>query len=116
MTMSHIDAITRFVASAVGRRSLLAIGAAGLGAVLPASSVVARNKGRRHKKRCKKRLKRTCSGQVTACRAFFQEFCEDFGSPEDIAECRQTNFACCEEFSNCRLDAYLACLQRQIDV
>lgn len=115
MTSNHIDTITRRVAGASSRRvSLLALGAAALSAALPASPAAAGKKARKQKKRCKKKIRRTCNAQISACRAFYQEFCEEFFPPEDVEECLVGNFACCQEFGKCRLDAFLDCLERQI--
>lgn len=93
----HTEPQTR--SSSFSRRaSLLALGAAGLGAAVPPRAAKAKKKKGKANKRCKP--------QVAQCQAFFTLECGDVNAPECAALLN-----CCELLGTCNFDGLITCLQ-----
>jgi hypothetical protein len=106
------------------RRSLLALGSAGVIALLTAptsSSVKARKKRKRRKKAaeacppvvedCTTEISQTCVKQKDECNAFFAPLCAEEDAPRN---CTEAIAICCESLGTCQATFFLDCFMQII--
>ena len=102
MDNSVFDALTR-------RSSLAALGATGLAAAFAGRRAAgAKNKS---KKKLKKKQLQQCQTQVGQCQAIFTANCEASSpTPEELQECLDTFFPCCDPLGTCSFNSFYSCL------
>ena len=101
MTGIGFDAFTRRAAEAITRRkSVLALGAAALGA---ATTPMVAEAGK-----CGKKVKKKCEKQVEQCLAAVDEVCDLKGGQECVDSCSD----CCDPESKCLDQENFECLLR----
>jgi hypothetical protein len=102
------DAVTRWTADALDRRSVFALlsGAVLAGTALPFVASAKDNHKKDNNKKDRRKLRKMCKHDYRTCKSRATSYCDTYYSPPQSDQCKADIFVCCKYYKKCSRKDY----------